>query len=185
MTPQQPIRDYLEALAVQLRGLPPADADEVMREIESHILDAVDQAQARAERVDTVAMLAGFGPPEVLAAQYVAHLQHGAPPPAGFRVMQRMRHSVTWGLYLAMAAFGFSVALGLAALALAKLVEPSSVGVWSTAGGHTLAIAWSGPPYPDAQELLGYALIPIALMAALCCAELTRRVLRILRRGIA
>ena len=74
--------------------------------------------------------------------------------------------------------------LGLLLLALAKLVQPSQVGVWSTAGGNSIAIAWSGSPYLQAEELPGYWLVPVALLASAWCAELTRRVLRALRRGL-
>lgn len=182
---RHPIRAYLQTLAAQLGKLEPAEAAEVMREIESHIHDVVDQAEARGEALDVAALLAGFGSPEALAAQYVAHIQTGAAPPAGFRVIQRVKQSVTHGLYYSMAAFGFSVAIALLLLALAKLMDPSSVGVWSVAGGNSIFITWSGSPYPDAHELLGYGLVPIALLAAGWCAELTRRVLRVLRRGLA
>lgn len=181
---RQPIRHYLHALAAQLSKLDKADAEEVMREIECHIHDVVDQAEARGEAIDITALLAGFGPPETLAAQYIAHIQDGAAPPAGFRVIQRVKQSVTRGLFYSMAAFGFSIAIALLLLALAKLMAPAAVGVWSAAGGNTIAITWSGSPYPNAKELLGYGLVPIALIAALWCAELTRRVLRILRRGL-
>jgi hypothetical protein len=83
-----------------------------------------------------------------------------------------------------MGAFGFSVAVAFALLALAKLLQPARVGVWSTAGGDSVTVTWSGSPYAHAVEVLGYALVPIALVAAVWCAELTRRVLRVLRRGL-
>ena len=91
---------------------------------------------------------------------------------------------MTRGLYYSMGAFGFSVAIAFLLLALAKTIEPSSVGVWSTAGGHSIALTWSGSPHPDANELLGYSLIPLAVIAAAWCAEVTRRVLRVLRRTL-
>ncbi|HYD80550.1 MAG TPA: hypothetical protein VEC06_12145 [Paucimonas sp.] len=184
MISHQPIRAYMHALASQLGKLQKADAEEVIREIESHIHEVIDQAEARGEDLDVAELLAGFGPPEKLAAQYVAHIQNGAPPPAGFRVIQSVKQTATRGLYYSMGAFGYSVAIALVLLALAKIVEPSSVGVWSVAGGNAISIAWSGSPYPEAQELLGYALVPLALLAAAWCAELTRRVLRVLRRGL-
>jgi len=186
MISRQLIREYVHALASQLGKLDKADAEEVLREIESHIHDVVDQAEARGEDFDVAALLAGFGPPSALAAQYVAHIQDGAAPPQGFRVIQRVKQSVTRGLYYSMAAFGFPVSIAFLVLALAKLFDPSSVGIWSWAenGGDHLAITWSGSPDPRARELLGYGLVPIALFAAAWCAELTRRVLRVLRRGL-
>lgn len=178
------IREYMRALIAQLGKLERTEAEEVIREIESHLHDVVDQAEARGDDLDVAALLEGFGPPETLAAQYIAHIQNGAPPPAGFRVIQRFTLSVTRGLYYSMAAFGFSVAIALLLLALAKIVDPSSVGVWSVAGGNAIFITWSGSPHPEAQELLGYGLVPVALIAAVWCAELTRRVLRVLKRGL-
>ena len=185
MTSRDPIGTYMRTLASRLGQLDKADAGEVMREIEGHIRDVVEQAQARGKTTDIHALLQGFGPPEALAAPYVAHIRTGAPPPAGFGVIQRVRQTVTRGLYYSGGASGFGVALGLLLLALAKLVQPSQVGVWSTAGGNSIAIAWSGSPYLQAEELLGYWLVPMALLASVWCAELTRRVLRALRRGLA
>jgi len=178
------ISAYMRALVSELGKLEKADAGEVIREIESHIHDVVDQAEARGEDLDVAALLEGFGPPETLAAQYVAHIQSGAPPPAGFRVIQSVKLTVTRGLYYSMGAFGFSIAVGFLLLALAKVAAPSSVGMWSTDGGNSITITWSGPPSPEKRELLGYGLVPLALVAAAWCAEVTRRVLRVLRRAL-
>lgn len=178
------ISQYMLALGTQLSKLDKAEAEEVIQEIESHIHDVVDQAEARGEDLDVAALLEGFGPPEVLAARYVMHIQGGAPPPAGFRVIQRVKLTATRGLYYSMGAFGYAIAIALLLLALAKVFEPTSVGVWSIAGGNSITITWSGSPHPQAQEVLGFALAPLALLAALWCAELTRRVLRVLRRGL-
>lgn len=184
MISRHPIRAYMRTLASHLGKLERANAEEVVREIESHLHEVVDQAEARGEDLDVAALLQGFGQPEALAAQYVAHIQAGAPPPAGFRVIHRVKQTVTRGLYYSMGVFGYSVALAFLLLALAKLIEPASVGMWSVAGGTSITISWSGSPHPDARELLGYGLIPLALVAAAWCAEVTRRVLRVLRRGL-
>lgn len=181
MVSHQPIQAYMKSLVTHLRKLDKADADEVIREIDCHINDVLEQADARGEELDVEALLEGFGPPDVLAAQYIAHIQAGAPPPAGFRVIQRVRGTVTSGLYYTMGAFGFSAAAALLALALAKVVVPSSVGAWSTGNGHSIILTWSGSPNPGSDELLGYGLVPIALLASVFCAELTRRVLRALQ----
>ncbi|MBZ4409678.1 HAAS signaling domain-containing protein [Myxococcus faecalis] len=184
MDSRQPIHAYMHALRSRLGKLDPAEAEEVIREIESHLHEVVEQAESRGETPDVAALLEGFGAPDVLAEQYVAHIQTGAPPPSGFRVIQRVRQTVTHGLYYSMGAFGFSVAAALLLLALAKVFEPSSVGVWSTRSGESVTVGWSGSPSPEATELLGLGLIPLALLASAWCAELTRRVLRVLRRGL-
>ena len=184
MNSRQSIRAYLGVLASHLGALDRAEADEVVREIESHIHDALDQADARGGDVDVNAVLKGFGSPESLAAQYVAHVRTGAPPPSGFRVIQRVARTATRGLYYAMGAFGYSVAGAFLLLAVAKLLHPSRVGMWSARGGESITIAWSGSPQAGGDELLGYGLLPIALIASAWCAELTRRVLRVLRRAM-
>ncbi len=175
------IQTYMKSLVAHLRKLDKADADDVIREIDCHINDVLEQADARGEELDVAALLEGFGPPDVLAAQYIAHIQAGAPPPAGFRVIQRVRRTVTDGLYYTMGAFGFSIAGALLMLALAKVMAPSSVGAWSTGNGHSVILTWSGSPGAGSDELLGYGLVPIALLGSLFCAELTRRVLRALQ----
>lgn len=177
------IRAYVGTLATHLDSLETADAEEVIREIESHLHEVVDQAEAQQEALDVAALLAGFGPPERLAAQYIAHLRDGTPLPAGLRVLQQVRRSVSSGLYYSMAGFGFTIAALLLGLALSKLFTPDMIGVWSAANGNAYVISWSGPPQPQAEELLGWTLLPIALLAAVWCAGLTRRVLAVLRRG--
>ena len=47
MTSRDPIGTYMRTLASRLGQLDKADAEEVMREIEGHIRDVVEQAQAR------------------------------------------------------------------------------------------------------------------------------------------
>lgn len=185
MTAHPLVSAYLHQLGAGLGKLEKAEAEEVIREIESHIHDVAEQAQAHGGTVDVAALLEGFGPAEALAAQYVAHIQTGAPPPAGFRIIQGVKRTVTRGLYYSMGAFGYSIAIACLLLALAKIVEPSLVGVWSVAGGNSIFITWSGSPHPQSQELLGAGLVPVALACAAWCAELTRRVLKVLRRGLA
>jgi hypothetical protein len=184
MIPRQAIRAYVRTLATHLHALDRAEADEVINEIEGHLNEVVDLAEERGEVPDIAALLEGFGSPENLAAQYVAHLQHGTPPPAGFRVLYRVHRGVTRALYYSMGGFGFSIAAALFCLALAKLLVPDMVGVWSVASGNAFVITWTGMPQPQGEELLGWTLPPVALLAALWCAEVTRRVLRVLRRGL-
>jgi hypothetical protein len=148
MRSQQLIRAYMRTLTAHLGKLDPAESQEVVREIESHLHDVLEQAEARGDTPDVAALLAGFGPPEALAARYVAHVQEGAPPPSGFGVIQSVKRTATRGLY------------------------------------YTVIITWSGSPHPQAQEMFGYGLVPFALLACLSCAELTRRVLIVLRRGL-
>ena len=104
------IHQYLKELERYLARLEKAQAQEVLREIESHIFDALEQQQSSGQVEDASAILRGFGEPRQLAFAYVAHVTDGAPPPAGFKAIQKVKQGVTATLYYAMAAFGFSIA---------------------------------------------------------------------------
>ncbi len=179
MQARDQIHQYLQELALYLARLPVAEASEVLQEIESHLFDVLEQQGDSPEQV--AAVLRGFGEPRQLAAQYVAHLTTGAPPPAGFRAIARVRRTVSQGLYLMMATLGFSVTLALAFIAGAKLVLPAPVGLWSVADGNAFALGMLRTLLPADQELLGMALVPLMAVLAVLAGITTRRVLRALR----
>lgn len=175
------IHQYLKELERYLARLEKAEAQEVLKEIESHIFDAIDQKQSSGQAMDATAILQGFGEPRELALAYIAHITKGTPPPAGFKAIQKVKQGVTTTLYYAMAVFGFSIAFALFFIAGAKVLMPDSVGAWSAGEGHSLAIGFLATPYPAEQELLGGWLIPIAILSALLVSTLTKQVLRVLK----
>ena len=175
------IHQYLKELERYLARLEKAQAQEVLREIESHIFDALEQQQHSGQAEDARAILQGFGEPRELALAYVAHITKGAPPPVGFKAIQRVKQGVTATLYYGMAAFGFSIAFALFFIAGAEVFMPDSVGAWSAGNGHSLAIGFLATPYPAEQELLGGWLTPIAILSALLVSTLTKQVLRVLK----
>lgn len=175
------IHQYLKSFEHYLARLEKAQAQEVLKEIESHIFDAMEQQQSTGQALDAKAILQGFGEPRELAAQYVAHITKGAPPPVGFKAIQKVKQGVTTTLYYAMAIFGFSIAFALFFIAGAEVFMPDSVGAWSAGDGNSLAIGFLATPYPAEQELLGGWLIPIAVLAALLVSTLTKQVLRVLK----
>ena len=178
------IHQYLQELNRYLARLSKAEAQEVIREIESHIFDAIEQGEAAGQAVDATTILTGFGQPRELAAQYVAHITTGAPPPTGFKAIQKMKQGVTIGLYYSMALFGFSIAASLMALVIAELVAPELVGIWSAANGNSFAIGFASPSLPPEQEKLGAWIVPIASLVAIAIFEITRRVLRVLKSAM-
>lgn len=184
MDTQQKIQDYSRDLARYLAPLDPADAAEVIREIESHVLDVLEQQERLGKTVGLEAILAGFGPPRELASRYVAHVLAGTPPPKGFRAIQTVKRGVTRGLYWSMAGFGYGLALFCLGLALVKLLGQDSVGMWSTAGGNSVVIAFTGAPHPDMPELLGRMFAPIGFLLAATIGLLTHRVLQVLNRAM-
>ena len=178
------IHQYLKDLERYLARLEKAQAQEVLREIESHIFDALEQQQSSGQIEDASAILRGFGEPRQLAFAYVAHVTDGAPPPAGFKAIQKVKQGVTATLYYAMAAFGFSIAFALFFVAGAEVFMPDSVGAWSAGNGYSLAIGFFAAPYPADQELLGAWFIPVATLSALLVISLTRKVLRVLKNNM-
>jgi len=176
------INQYLNTLQRYLARLSPAEATEVIQEIESHIFDLIEQHQANGQTADAAAILQGFGEPRQLAAQYVAHLTTGAPPPRGFKAIVQVKKTVSAALYYSMAVFGFLTSACLLFLAGAKALTPDAVGVWAMAEGNSLTIAFLAEPFPPEQELLGMTLIPLATGLGLALFWLTQRILRVLKQ---
>lgn len=184
MEQQQMIHQYLNTLQRYLARLSQAEAKEVIREIESHIFDLIEQREAAGQPADAATILQGFGEPRQLAGQYVAHITDGAPPPLGFRAIQRVKHGVTASLYYGMAVFGFVTAFCLLFLAGAKLITPDAVGVWAMSEGNSLTIAFLAEPFPPEQELFGMTLVPLAALLGLLVMWLTRRILTVLKHHL-
>ncbi|MDR7335686.1 HAAS signaling domain-containing protein [Roseateles asaccharophilus] len=184
MDTRQRIQRYSQELATYLAPLDPADAAEVIREIEGHVLDVLEQSERSGQLVQLENVLAGFGEPRELAARYVSHVLAGTPPPRGFRAIQTVRRGVTRGLYGSMAAFGYGLALCFLSLAVVKLLGQGSVGLWATPGGESVVIGFTGAPHPDQAELLGPLFAPVALALAAAIGLLTRRVLQVLSRSL-
>ena len=175
------IRDYLKSLSKYLSRLERSDAEEVIREIESHILDVLEQQEQSGQDVDIDSILERFGPARELATQYVDHVRVGAPPPAGFRAIQKVKQGVTKGIYYSMVAFGYGTALLLFAAGLTKLFAPRQIGVWAASHGNSIIISFADLGIANSNELLGFWLVPIALLLGAGIASLTRRVLAVLK----
>ena len=184
MSVESHIHTYLSSLKKYLSRLDKAEAAEVIREIESHILDAVDAREATGQAVDIEHILSGFGPPRELAGQYADHVLTGAPPPKGFNAIRTITRGVTKGLWYSMAFFGYLIASMLALVGLLKLVFSEQVGLWTAAQGNTVVITFTDANFPMSQEVLGWWLVPLALTASGLVFWLTRRVLSALKHGI-
>lgn len=178
------IHNYLQELNRYLARLSQAQAQEVIREIESHLYDAIEQSAAAGQDTNAATILKGFGEPRELAAQYVAHITDGLPPPKGFRAIQSVKKGVTIGLYYSMALFGFSISAALLLIGIAKVVVPDLVGVWSAADGNSFIIGFTAPSLPPEREMLGIWIVPVAGLTGSAIFEITRRVLVILKSAM-
>ena len=184
MPDRELIHQYLKNLSKYLFRLDKSDAQEVIREIESHILDALEIQEKSGRLSDPQEILDGFGEPRELANQYVEHLLKGTPPPIGFKAIQNVKKGATNTLYYSMGFLGFGISVLLITIGLAKLFMPGEIGVWSAAQGNSIMITFSEHVYPDSAELLGYWLSPIAIGLGVGIAQLTKSVLRVLKQSI-
>ncbi|NQY63282.1 MAG: hypothetical protein HRT38_06035 [Alteromonadaceae bacterium] len=184
MSERDIIHDYLKSLAKYLSRLEASEADEVILEIESHIYDVLELREKNNQVIDAKSILEGFGHPRDLASQYVDHVLKGTPPPTGFKAIQHVKKGVSKSLYFAMGIFGYGISVALLILGISKLIIPDLVGVWSAANGNSFAIGFLDQPYPANHELLGFWLVPLAIILGMGTAQLTKRVLSVLKEKI-
>ncbi|RTE85499.1 MULTISPECIES: hypothetical protein [Gammaproteobacteria] len=175
------IHTYLKSLAKYLSRLSKPEADEVIREIESHIYDAVELAQEQNGSADIEEILARLGSPRELAAQYTDHILEGRPLPQGFRSMQRIKRGASKGLMVSMAIMGFGFSLVLALIGAAKFIFPDQVGAWSAAQGNSVIIGFTDSVSPSSTEVLGWWFIPVAWLIAAASFYITRKVLAVMK----
>lgn len=156
---------YLEELTKQLRPVPEAERQDAVREIESHIADALGAGQP------TVTVLARLGEPNVLAKAYLAdfHLQRSGGLRVGFQKFSFFATTSLTSLLVVpflgffIAASGFITALAPFALVMRLL------------GQSGFMVANGGPmPIPMA--------IPTAIGLFIVGALLTRWFLRLTQR---
>jgi uncharacterized membrane protein len=184
MSERELIHKYLKNLSKYLSRLDTADAQEVIREIESHIFDALELQEQSGRQTDSQLILDGFGEPRELANQYVEHLLKGTPPPIGFKAIQSVKKGATKTLYYSMGFLGFGVSVFLIIIGLGKLFMPSEIGVWSAAQGNSFIVTFSEHVYPNSEELLGYWLSPIAIGIGVGIARFTKSVLKVLKESL-
>lgn len=175
------VHEYLKSLSRYLSRLESTDAEDVIREIESHIYDVLEKHEENGQEIDAESILAGFGTPRELAAQYVDHILDGAAPPRGFKAIQRVKKGATKGLYLATGLFGYGVALALFIVGIYKPFEPERVGFWASESGNSYVLGLAENMPDGTHEIFGWWIIPITIGLAISTAYLTRRVLGVLK----
>ncbi|MCK0068521.1 HAAS signaling domain-containing protein [Kordiimonas laminariae] len=179
MSDRELIHEYLKSLGRYLSRLDKATADEVIREIESHIYDRLEEQGAEVTVSD---ILDDFGNPRDLASAYVDHIVDGAPPPKGFKAIEAVKKGVGKSLYYGTAVFGYLVAAALVLLGLAKPFLADSIGVWTAPHGEAFVVGMISNQPPGTAELLGWWLVPIALVLGAVIGRLTGKLLSILKR---
>jgi uncharacterized membrane protein len=172
-----PEGQYLEQLRVHLRGIAPAERDEIVREIASHL------AEARADGRDETEVLGRLGPPERLARSYQtdAILNGRGTGPSLFSVFRAALPMLS---------------TSLASILIVPLLVATGVGL-TVAGAATIAagilsfvmpgLVRVDPSTPLGQVLaLGVGLIAVAvgLLSIRGLRWYLRLTARVLRRGL-
>ena len=161
------IESYLARVRVAPRGLPDREIDDILRELRSHVDELVGKEGSGVE-----AALQSLGDPLDLAQTYRSENQMVRAQCSGspLIILQGLRHASrsTLGRVTANALYVFGY-FGMGtrwAGALEKVLAPSRGGLWYTSGDFwSITLVVGGNPPAGARELLGWWLVPIALLA--------------------
>ena len=158
---------YLARVRVALRGLPEREIDDILRELRSHVDELAEKEGSGVE-----AALQSLGDPFYLAQRYRSENQMVRAQCSGspLTILQGLRHATRGTLgrvtVTALYVLGYFGMGTLWAGALEKLLAPSRGGLWYIPGDFwSITLVVGGNPPAGARELLGWWLVPIALLA--------------------
>ena len=170
------VERYLDRVRASLRGLPPADIDDIVLELHGHI------AERSGPDGDPESAIRSLGDPVELAHQYRAESVGAraecsrSPIVMLYGLLLLRRGSVAGWAVLALAAFGYAWAIALGAAAIEKLISPHDVGLWLRPGALSLPrVTVDGPGPLGYREVLGWWFVPLGLAACAALLFLTRR----------
>lgn len=176
------INQYLKTLAQYMSRLDEEQVNEVIREIESHIYDVIDDAEIEGNPISVEEVLARFGSPRQLAQQYSDHLIMGTPPPPGFAALRSVKRGVTAGVFYGSGLIGYTLGIVLIIIGILKVFLPKSVGVWASDHGQSFIVGVVDQAPVSTQELLGMWLIPVSIISGAAVLFFTRRLLSVLKQ---
>jgi hypothetical protein len=173
--PDPPVERYLDRVRAGLRGIPRADADDILRELRAHI------EERRELDPNPAAALSSLGDPDELARQYrdervAARVECSRSPLVVLHglLLLRGRSVAGWAVLLT-AALGYAWAIAWGAAAFEKILSPHDVGVWLGPGARLPRLTVDGPGPPGTHEILGWWMVPFGLAACAVLVTLTRR----------
>lgn len=172
------IDTYLARVRAALRGLPEGEIEDILRELRSH---AVELSGKDGKGIDEA--LESLGDPVDLAKSYRAQNQMVQAECSGspLVILQGLRYAsrnrVGRVAATALYAFGYINVLTLWAAAIEKVFAPSWTGLWYTPGQLWSVTLVTGGNQPEgAQELLGWWLVPAAVIVGWALRYLTDRI---------
>ncbi len=169
------IRGYLFVLGRSLRAvLPPAAAEDALREVESHIRERVEQAgQPADERGAVERVLGELGTPTRVAQAYSTEMTLDEAVASGrfLPVLRAVWHLATtsvfgfaWALFVFV---GWCVGISFLLIASIKVIAPNHVGIFYVGGEINSIGANFGLPPGTEVHVLGYWVIPVTLAIGL------------------
>ena len=157
---------YFARVRVALRGLPEREIDDILRELRSHVDELTGGEQSGVE-----AALRSLGDPLDLAETYRSQNQmvraecSGSPLVILPGLRQASRSTVGRVTVTALYVLGYFGLGTLWAGALEKLLAPARGGLWYVPGDlWSLTLVVGGNPPANARELLGWWVVPIAVL---------------------
>jgi uncharacterized membrane protein len=179
MTTETQIESYLTALRLHLGPLSIVEREEIVREINAHIRDSAEEPGASVESV-----LVRLGPAEELAKQYregalIRQASRSFSPIVLLRATLRLATKSIFGIFVFFCGiFGYSMGIGFVVVGLAKTIFPAHTGAWVLDGRLVAAGAFEYGYPPQAHEVLGMWIIPIALSLGSLLLLLTNYLIR-------
>jgi DNA-binding transcriptional ArsR family regulator len=184
------LEGYLEDLRARLRGLPDPEVVEIVEELRSHVRESTPSGGR--EDGEVAAVLERFGSAAELASLYVedrllARAGRSRSPWVLLSSLFRWATLSVAGFFAFLGLLtGYVLSLSFLIAALHKPIAPDRVGLWRVEDSISLRLGFGfGNPAPG-DELLGFWIVPIGLLAGAMGLWLTtwfaRRCIRSLRR---
>jgi len=180
---EQEIDAYVRRLLWALQALPHDDRLNIASEIHGHLAEYATRGADAFERA-----LARMGSPDALARSYVEEFElagavnRASPVTLLLNILNRGTRSILAFIVGLVALSLYGVAAACALVAVAKFISPANVGAWK--GEHFAGAGIMDVPPAGAHELLGYWIVPVALVIALLCFLGAGKALRLVGRRL-
>ena len=179
MTAETRVNEYLSQLRNALTGITVSEREDIVEEIRMHIRERLADSQTNVDDV-----LSGLGSAHELAAQYRTGMlvQRARTSRSPLVILRAALRWATMGvegfLVFMIAIIGYALGGGFLILALLKPIFPANTGFWVGPGQFSFSFfpdSVLASFHPPPHEVLGWWLIPVALiLGSLLMAGTTR-----------
>ncbi|HSL69846.1 MAG TPA: hypothetical protein VK864_06360 [Longimicrobiales bacterium] len=182
---EREIESYLRRLRSSLRALPEDQADDIVREIRSHLIES-GQGDAGLDARRVGEAMTRLGDPAALASAYLMdqlalRAQASRSPILLLRLVMHWATRSLEGIGALIVAFiGYGTALIGLGCALLKPFTPDRIGLWVREvppDDFSYQLGRVSAPPADAHELLGWYIVPLGLVVGAITLTATTRYL--------